>query len=116
MSDGNKTTSIELCVHNVPTFAGCDRCDIFNLIKRIEKIEDYIKIEDRVSASDVLIRLSNIESNVDEIVRFQDITHKQYQQLIKKKTPYKCVICDGSSFSKEGMDCKACGGTCIVWV
>lgn len=31
------------------------------------------------------------------------------------KKPHRCPICDGTSFCKEGMDCKACEGKGIVW-
>jgi len=85
-----------------------------SLTLKVNEIEDYVKMEDRVTVSDVLIRLTKLEYAFDEL---------------KNKKPYKCPACDGkgyhhiyngmllptipAQFPKE--NCKACNGKGIVW-
>lgn len=89
--------------------------------ERLMKLEAYIKMEDRVTASDVLLRLHTLETSVDfekakdliyqgaqthasilkldarvkEIERFQDVTHAQHRLFVSRKVPHACPICDG---------------------
>lgn len=86
--------------------------------ERTEELEGYMKMEDRVTASDVLMRLTEIE-------RFQDITHLQYK---KKKAPHKCPCCSSVGFvfditnehslpwpNSQKITCTPCEGKGIVW-
>lgn len=68
----------------------------------INKIHDMINMEDRVTAGDVLCRLTLLEN-----------------KNISDKKPHKCPIClgRGGFFINGVMDeeCYACNGTAIVW-
>lgn len=189
--------TLALCEHDVPVKYGCLAChaaenekekssvewDMMyktteNLSKRIleleahiTKLHDMINMEDRITASDVLLRLHQLETNVDfekakeliyqgaqthasilkceakyvELDGFIMATRGQFSELhraqekalndihtdvyvleeqmselksptkTKGKKPYACPVCKGTSFCKEGMDCKACDGSCLVW-
>lgn len=97
----------------------CDAWDQLN--KRIEKLEGYMEMEDRVTVSSVLLRLTEIE-------RFQDITHEQYKKVISDSKPHKCPICEGKGNIKyqttsptppyvlHNTDaCNTCNETGIIW-
>ncbi len=91
---------------------------IDDIIERLESIEGYIEMEDRITASDILQRLNKIES------RFPGVM----------KSPYKCPLCNGDGktltqsnvaepFEKRIIDslgrhftwCSACEGKGIIW-
>lgn len=54
------------------------------LIERIEKLEDYMKIEDRITASSVLIRLSQIEETLNDLQVFKTVL---------LNIQHKCPLC-----------------------
>lgn len=112
--------------------------DLSLAIERIEKLEGYMKIEDRVTASDVLLRLSAIESRQDKLNQdFEhklDIDFKKWQEYfslygklvftpIPKGTPHKCPVCEGKRKELNIMpsggyfesECKTCEGKGMVW-
>lgn len=121
--------------------------------RRIDNLESYMEMEDRVTASSVLRRLEELEElnqkcfdanpigeiekrfeemeafvddhrscwlsihdkledmekEIKELKRFQDIANEKYQD---KNRPYKCPVCNaGHNFQV----CSACGGKAIVW-
>lgn len=107
------------------------------LLERIEKLEaqeahinklhEMINMEDRITAGDVLKRLTLIEGEIKEINRFHDVTLAQYR-INHIKKPHKCPVCDGNGImwditNKEGLpwpgsqkiECKSCEGKGIVW-
>lgn len=55
---------------------------------RIENLESYMEMEDRITVSEVLLRLIELE-------RFQEITRSQYEKVIKAKVLHICPTCDG---------------------
>jgi len=101
---------------------------------RLENLEGYMRMEDRVTASDILLRLSHLESQFDEICKNYDAN-----RVIVQRQPYKCPICEGAGYSKpeiratmqsmtiDGVQCKkgdsvyfkatcrTCEGKGIVW-
>lgn len=100
---------LDACEQNYPS-----------LWKRIEKLENYMTMEDRVTASDVLLRLTKIETLVQDIISAPNVVWGKYN-----KTPHKCPICDGRGdyrrFNPEPSNgyidciCTACDKTGIVW-
>lgn len=107
-----------------------------NLSKRISGLEQRIKdIEYRLEhitrfPSEVDIRLEEVERIIDKIpdnyarkdreleIRIENLETIKYVQKVQYfdvRKPHMCPVCNGTSFCKEGMDCKACDGTCIVW-
>jgi len=72
---------------------------------------------DRLEQSSEARARSNKEifERLQEIERFQDITHLEYQNRNKK--PHKCPICDGSTYRSEMTfhHCNVCEGKGIVW-
>lgn len=87
---------------------------LWSLLERVEKLEGYMEMEDRVTASDVLCRLNELE-------RFQDVTRLQYKE-VKKKRLYKCPACDAKGYIHGvennivyGHQCKSCDSKGIVW-
>lgn len=130
---------------------------IIKLEEHLNKIYEMINMEDRITAGDVLNRLtlleekislheinlnrkwqantelsnrlSEIESHLKEVCRFQDITNAQYKVNIHKK-PHKCPVCDGNkkriylntdvngdNFKSQVQEnkCHVCEGKGIVW-
>lgn len=70
-------------------------------------------------------KFNEIEKEIKELKRFQDITHEQYKA---KKTPHKCPVCEGCGNDKgirkdhpnfeffyTYSPCNACEGKGIVW-
>lgn len=56
-----------------------------------------------------------LKERIEELERFQDIAHLEYQQ--RKKTPHKCPVCDGkyiAMFKDCECACLACDKG-IVW-
>jgi predicted RNase H-like nuclease (RuvC/YqgF family) len=61
---------------------------------------------------DLKSKFADLEKQIKELKRFQDITHKQYQN---RKKPHKCPVCEGTRYSKpefitamsvDGVQCK----------
>jgi formate dehydrogenase maturation protein FdhE len=92
---------------------------ILKLQKNIEELEKW--------------KESAIEKNIQyvkrikELERFQEITHAQYKNIIKKTHPHKCPVCHGIGKRenillpeqienpKRFIECNACEGKGIVW-
>ncbi len=128
------TDTLSFCVHGIPIkFNTCRTCDDANgyikLEKRMDKLEDYMKIEDRVTASDILLRLASMDTNLK---RLNELTNRITEDDMRcGKTPYKCPVCDGfgkletpdtirfdnlmqsKSYGISG--CHCCEGKGIVW-
>ena len=85
------------------------------LQKKTDELEQYMEMEDRVTASDILIRLNQLEE--------MTLTEDEMKNFVKK--PYKCPVCNGvlknhyySSTDPNNtllLDCKSCDGKGIVW-
>lgn len=83
-------------------------------------MSDELPVHITNSFLDLLIRrIDLLEKEIKELKRFQDVTYEQYKLNINKKTPHKCLICDGNGFLSHAMctrvDCKSCYGKGIVW-
>lgn len=105
---------------------GVEKIDQFLMIKdrvnqsvqnRLENLEGYMEMEDRVTACDVLFRLTELEKFKDEQsqleIRFHKIQEsidclftcikglegregiRSLQQSCNHKTPHKCLACNG---------------------
>ena len=93
-------------------------CEILinKIYERLEKLESYMEMEDRITASSVLLRLNELEN------------HKL------KNKPHKCPVCDGNrtiqtysnvveasetrfidNLGRHFINCKSCDGRGIVW-
>lgn len=100
--------------------------------ERLENLEDYMQMEDRVTASDVLCRLIRLEqekiiyksTTIDALLERIKAFEENYQMLSEKlnnlqlyhKKPWKCLICDGSGYRLTPYDvCKTCENTGIIW-
>lgn len=82
-------------------------------LKDIEADKRLIRLELAIKAFDELI--NNIDVQIVELKRFQDITHQEYMQ--RRKTPHKCPVCDGlgkATLFRDGI-CIPCEGKGIVW-
>lgn len=94
-------------------------------ISRIEahlnKLHDMINLEDRITAKDVLDRLTEVEG-------LANATRDAYNSMCApslKKTPHKCPVCDGigincligefRSLPIKADICQSCEGKGIVW-
>jgi septal ring factor EnvC (AmiA/AmiB activator) len=92
--------------------------------ERLEKLEGYMEMEDRVTASDILLKLARMEDKVQILIADNIKSTQRY-------VPYKCPVCDGKShthriddevkasknfeFYREYASCHACEGKGIVW-
>ncbi len=109
------------------------------LLERIEKLEagldnleGYMAVEYRVRASDILSRLSSLESENNiycgAIFALENWRRKSEEELSVpmnkisyvtpiKVIPYKCPVCLGTTFQNEAtfFKCNACEGKGIVW-
>jgi hypothetical protein len=95
---------------------------IEKLNEKIEKLEDYMSIEDRISASDVLIRIYELEKHV------KNMTECYIRNLLNPGKPHRCPVCDGNCMRPNplsgsinaqipvNLDCIVCEGKGIVWV
>lgn len=105
-----------------------------NILNRLDRIEGYLEIEDRVTASDVLCRLTKLEEaytasfeTAKEIIFQGAQTHAsilkceaKYKELEKmNRKPHKCPVCEGHCGTIiNGVideDCRSCEGKGIVW-
>jgi hypothetical protein len=88
-----------------------------------DKLEELEK--DQVNADKLLseeieddaIRFHKIHVKLEELESFRVASLNQIGLLkgtIRKQTPHKCPICNGTTFSDDGMDCKVCDGNGIV--
>lgn len=73
--------------------------------------------------------ICNLNDRLRDVERFQDITHKQYQEVIHSKAPHKCPVCNGlgnpditslTSYGPrkhmiENDPCNSCEGKGILW-
>ncbi len=65
---GGSYTGIETCVHNVPIFAGCFKCNFEGLMYRIDKIE-----EERKAKWELLYKsIENVSKRVSELERLNE--------------------------------------------
>lgn len=82
--------------------------DVMYIKQRLDKLEGYMEMEDRVTASDILIRLSNLQGKWGNILEEKVLTlEKTINQLIDKiaeignhyyrerQEPFKCPACNG---------------------
>jgi DnaJ-class molecular chaperone len=94
------------------------------IFKRLDKLEDYMKMEDRITASDVLLRLNEVQTWImkhekegqeygNELEeRNKKITNQLSQMNIslnyilsdlevgyRNKKPHKCPVCDGAGMT-----------------
>jgi septal ring factor EnvC (AmiA/AmiB activator) len=74
-------------------------------------------------------RIDELESEIKELKRFQDVTHQQYQFIINRKHPHKCPVCEGKGklfpdkpevgmvwdLKTNNQVCDPCEGKGIVW-
>jgi predicted nuclease with TOPRIM domain len=65
-------------------------------------------------------RVDELETEIKELKRFQDITHEQYKLITDRKRPHKCPVCDGFGkklylIAQESRLCDTCEGKGIVW-
>lgn len=77
--------------------------------QHIRQIDENRKISRRVDESEKRINVLNLENHNLKILL------RGLSEQVENKQPYKCPLCDGSSFSKEGMCCVPCDGTGILW-
>jgi hypothetical protein len=116
--------------------------DIGIIRGRLEHIENYISIEDRISAIDVLGRLDKLEKCYIELQEYHtrqiDENRKisrrvdELEELLKRITeddikaeitPYKCPVCEGKGFvflifsitDTRQEECRSCEGKGILW-
>jgi len=85
------------------------------LENKIEKVEGYMQIEDRVTASHVLLRVDKLEEMQSAMLTMPNVVWTKYH-----KTPYKCPVCEGTRlcYSKDSdlsWQCESCEGKGIVW-
>lgn len=112
------------------------------LHKHIEKINDMINMEDRITASDVLCRLTKLESIIQQCFDANPIAkiYERFNALEKSileiriqfidqigdgKKPHKCPVCEGEGVNKNKLvlvmdgvkkpSCNSCDGTGMVW-
>lgn len=135
--------------------SGCNKrdclstcCDNFNyklndVNNRLHELEGYMKMEDRITGSDVLNRLSELEKHTAEIDKYEcqnrhlidvldkrvkeletklDIAEKclcetRYQfisQLGNDKKPHKCPVCDGKCWIVVSLGGQQVRDHCVV--
>lgn len=121
----------DFCIHKIPIKNGCYLCkfekfgeEIKILHAHIDKLHDMINMEDRITASDVLNRLTLLEDEIKfnmspEVKKLLDSMDSKIIELEKtvtqlvdkiaeianfyykeKKTPFKCPVCEGCGNSK----------------
>lgn len=78
----------------------------------IMKLEDYMEMEGRVTGSDILLRLTAIETQLDTV---RALGSRAYHP----KVPHKCPVClgEGKTVSLTNMklyDCKPCDGVGVI--
>ncbi|MDP4145593.1 MAG: hypothetical protein Q8936_14095 [Bacillota bacterium] len=115
---------------------GCESF-ISELRCRIKELEDRINNLEMDDSDERLHDIENIEAEkrLIELERFQEITHAQYQKVIKEKKPHTCPNCGGlglyynaptNSMYEQLVDtkdeqgrivknCYACEGKGIIW-
>jgi hypothetical protein len=104
-----------------------------NLENRLDVIQQSQEDNESNTLSDVLCEKinelnnktswqTNIEGEIKELHRFQDITHEQYQFNIKNKDkkPHICPLCEGKGKIEylgklEIVICHSCEGKGIIW-
>lgn len=84
------------------------------ICNRLEKLELYMAIEDRITASDILCRLNELE-------KFDELQSRDN----KLSKPYKCPVCEGTGIASmrceiKGLPitpeyCHGCKGKGIIW-
>lgn len=113
--------------------------DLGMSIDRIEKLEANLKVEDRISASDVLCRLTKLESEqlgqqldpkvwvfvndrLDKLETEINIVRALGSRDYNSKKPHKCPICDGKGYWHDvenniatGGRCSSCEGKGVLW-
>ena len=128
---------IEKCFERIESIEAEPRVTLSyhdSVFKRIEKLEGYMEMEDHVTASDVLLRLCQLENDFDEVCKNFDAN----RVMIHRK-PYRCPVCNGTRYGApelvtaqgtmtiDGVQkkigdtmylmptCKCCEGKGIVW-
>ncbi len=114
------------------------RGQIEGLADHIEKVHDLVNLEDRITSSDVLNRLTSLETRKNYqteenrkvskrlneisnyIARFEDDIHDlQVFKSAKLNTPHKCPICYGLGGTKISgtvdQRCNSCEGKGVIW-
>lgn len=96
---------------------------IESLIRRVEELEKGVELS--LTQNKILARAydalcdSRIEDNhAEEALKRLKENNPRIQcgdLKVLPKQPYKCPVCDGTTFCREGMDCKACDGGGLVW-
>jgi hypothetical protein len=95
--------------------------DVTHLLNRIYDIEKEIKkCYEANPLQPINERFENLEKQLIEVKRFQDITHEQY---MTRKRPHKCPVCGGCGLNKNILSsipsmfpvCESCEGKGIIW-
>lgn len=134
----------EKCLPNHEHLINHCQQGIEKVFERIEKLEAYIEklhglinMEDRITASDVLLRLTKLEELNEKCFKANPIAQieerfkmieaefpkiKDAFRFVKFKKPHKCPLCEGEGYkrwSSENMAgggrCSTCEGIGIVW-
>lgn len=82
------------------------------IIERLENLEDFNK---RCIESNPLATIEKRFKELEENFHWIKSLIGQLSEEIENKRPYKCPVCDGTTFCREGMHCVPCDRTGIVW-
>ncbi len=97
--------------------------------ERLNDLEGYMKMEDRVTASSILTRIDSIQKSIDDInhcfgnvIKQKKVFH--ISKPAKTQLPHKCPVCEGcGSYAYYYTDqsaptikaCNSCEGKGTVW-
>lgn len=72
-------------------------------VNKIEELEECIfeGAQTNLSILKCEEKFKELEKEIVELKRFQDITHQQYRKIISDRRPHKCPVCKGNKLKKR---------------
>lgn len=123
----NRLDMFKKYIESVDKHSSQNEGHCIGLESRIEKLEENLKIDDRISASDVLCRLTKLESDhldklnphaflilkkrCDELERLINAIKDSYNNICApslRKEPFKCPVCEGKGKDSNRLVTESC--------